>query len=96
MVHVAPCTVIKKRIQCLLSQVLHDCATAWPWHHTHYLGGVLIGLPDTSSLSLKIPQIKSFFVCEREIHPQKIQSVPWITVLQISSGFGRQVEVSYS
>lgn len=46
------------------SQVLHDSANAWPWHHTHYLGGVLNGLPDTSSSSLKIPQMKSFFVFE--------------------------------
>lgn len=52
------------KVQCLLSQVLHDSATAWPWHHAHYLGGVLNGLPDTSSSSLKIPQMKSFFVFE--------------------------------
>lgn len=48
---------------------------AWPWHRAHYLGGVLNGLPDTSSSGLKIPQMKSFFVFEWERHPQKIQSV---------------------
>lgn len=78
----------------LLTQVLHGSATAWPWHHTRYLGGVLSGLPDTPSSGLKIPQMKSFFrVTVRR--PQKIQSALWITVLQISAGFGRQVEVSY-
>ncbi len=52
------------KVQCLLSQVLHDGATAWLRNHAHYLRGVLNGLPDTSSSSLKIPQMKSFFVFE--------------------------------
>lgn len=69
------------------SGLLHDSVTAWPWHHTHYLGGVLIGLPDTSSSALKIPQMNTFFVFERERHAQKIRSVLWITVLQISAVF---------
>lgn len=37
----------------LESGFLHDSVTAWPWQHTHYLGGVLIGLPDTSSSAPK-------------------------------------------
>lgn len=36
-------------------------ATAWPWHHARYLGGVLSGLPDTPTSGLKIPQMMSFF-----------------------------------
>lgn len=54
------------KVRCLLSQVLHDGVTAWPWHNAHYLAAVLNGLPDTSSSSLKIPQVKSFFVFKQE------------------------------
>lgn len=28
------------KVQWLLSQVLHDGVTAWPWHNAHYLSAV--------------------------------------------------------
>lgn len=52
-------------LQCLLSQVSSD--TAWPWHSAHYLYGSINGFHDASSSSLKIPQMKSFFLCSSTV-----------------------------